>query len=259
MRLTTDAVLLGAWAWYGKEFPNNSQERGQNCDYSPLLFPKTEEEEGVLNIWDVGCGTGILALMLAQRFPTAHLLATDIDPLAVSIASHNVKKSPWSERIRVCRSDITKTEHPLSSEGARVSTKFSLIVSNPPYYSDGPLSPNERRSLARYGYNQFNGRTIFAQVAPFLNPEGRLVLVTPAEQLEELRLYSCRSLFALTKATYIHPTPSKRANVVLSEWAFLHQAINIPEQVTHLSIHNQDSTEHTEEYKLLTAPFYRSL
>ncbi|MEZ5012653.1 MAG: methyltransferase [Chitinophagales bacterium] len=113
MRVGTDGVLLGAWA------------AGASCD----------------TILDIGTGTGLIALMLAQRFSQAQIDAIDIDPGAVADATINFSASPWGKRLKVAEYDAAK----LVGRGK----KYDLLVCNPPFYAEGPATTNVSRDLAR--------------------------------------------------------------------------------------------------------------
>ena len=113
MKVGTDGVLLGAWA---------------DCN-------------GAKRILDIGTGTGVIALMLAQRNAEAEVQAVEIDETATRRARSNFDLSPWAERLTV--------ENCAVQEFAPAE-KFDLIVSNPPYFVDSLLPPDAKRSTARH-------------------------------------------------------------------------------------------------------------
>lgn len=114
MKVGTDGVLLGAWA----------------------------DVAGVRSVLDVGTGTGLIALMLSQRCD-ADIQAIDIDEDAVIQACENVRNSPWPEQIAVQQGDVRK----FAEECGR---RFDLIVSNPPYFTEKVMCPEQRRNAARH-------------------------------------------------------------------------------------------------------------
>ena len=113
MKIGTDGVLLGAWA----------------------------DVEGDVRILDVGTGTGLVALMLAQRNHDAQIVGFDISGDAAMEARDNFAQSPWAERLEACEGDVCS----FSSD-----IKFDHIVSNPPYFVDSLHSPNLQRTRARH-------------------------------------------------------------------------------------------------------------
>jgi len=112
MKVGTDGILLGAWA--------NVHSPGR--------------------ILDIGTGTGLLALMLAQRFPEARIDAIELDPSASAQASDNVSQSPFAQRISVWQADA-RTFSP--------AWTYDLVVCNPPYFADGPKPDSKARQRAR--------------------------------------------------------------------------------------------------------------
>lgn len=116
MKVGTDGVLLGAWA------PADKAKR----------------------ILDVGTGTGLIALQLAQRNPHARITAIEIDAAAAGQATENVSHSPWADRVEVICHDFRDYQP---------ENRFDLIVSNPPYFIDALKCPDEQRCTARHAGN----------------------------------------------------------------------------------------------------------
>lgn len=123
-------------------------------------------------ILDIGTGTGLIALMLAQR-STAQIDAVELDAGAAVQAGENVLASPWAGRIRVIHSDFLDF-YPACEE------KYGLIVSNPPYFRNSLLPEGERKALARHGSEGFFSG-LLTGTARLLLPEGRCCLILPAE------------------------------------------------------------------------------
>ena len=137
MKVGTDGVLLGAWANGGKR------------------------------ILDVGTGTGIIALMMAQRYPNAVVTAIDIDEGAVKQAQQNVAQSPFAQQITVLHN--TLQEH---------QGEYDAIISNPPFFIDSLAAPDEQRNVARH--TQTLTYTELMQAAwRLLSDEGELSVVVP--------------------------------------------------------------------------------
>lgn len=111
MKVGTDGVLLGAWA------------------------------NGGTRVLDVGTGTGVVALMMAQRFPEAQVTAIDIDKGAVSQAQENVAASPFAHQVMVLHERVQELEQ---EDG------YDAVVSNPPFFIDSLKAPDEQRNMARH-------------------------------------------------------------------------------------------------------------
>ena len=116
MKVGTDGVLLGCW-----------------CPTPHLTF-----DIGHLRILDIGTGSGLIALMLAQRCTDAHIDAIDIDAEAAAQAAENFASSPWSERLHA---------HHCSLQEWRPEEKYHLIVSNPPYFQNSLKNPDKGREM----------------------------------------------------------------------------------------------------------------
>jgi len=149
MKVGTDGVLLGAWA----------------------------SVQGARRILDVGTGTGIIALMLAQRCGgAAQISAIDIDPGAVEEASDNFGASPWGESFR--EECISLQEFSAKADAAGT---FDLIVSNPPYFVGSLKAPDQRRSAARHT-DTLEFRDLALAALKLLAPDGCLAVVYPVEE-----------------------------------------------------------------------------
>lgn len=137
MKVGTDGVLLGAWANGGKR------------------------------ILDAGTGTGIIALMMAQRYPNAVVTAIDVDEGAVKQAQQNVVQSPFSQQITVLHNTLQKHQG-----------EYDAIISNPPFFIDSLAGPDEQRNVARH--TQTLTYTELMQAAwRLLSDEGELSVVVP--------------------------------------------------------------------------------
>jgi len=150
MKVGTDALVLGCWA-------------GENM-------------EGPTRILDVGTGSGILALMLAQRHHQAVVEAVELEPDAARQASENAASSPFSARISVHEMAVQ------AWEGADVD----LVVCNPPFFHNHPKSPERKRNLARHD-DTLPLRALFAEARRVTHEAGVFQFVFPTERAEEVR------------------------------------------------------------------------
>ena len=166
MKVGTDGCLLGAWASGGER------------------------------ILDVGTGTGVIALMMAQRFPDASVTAIDIDAAAVSQACENVAASPFADRINVLQADFTHCPSSLTLH------QYTSIVSNPPYFEDSLQSPDVQRTQARHTTSLSYG-TLMKHAAELLDADGEVSVIVPFDCLQ--RMESAAALAGLT--------PSRRCAV----------------------------------------------
>ena len=159
MKLGTDSVLLGACV----------------------------DVNGVKSVLDIGTGTGVVALMIAQRTDASSrplIEAIDIDLPSVEEAKENFENSPWADRLRVFHSALQ--DYPLK--------EYELIVSNPPYFDNSLLNPDSRKSGARHTFS-LSYIDILDYARQSLSPQGRLALILPAE--EEKRLIRAAVSYSL--------------------------------------------------------------
>lgn len=150
---------------------------------------------GAQTVLDIGTGTGLVALMLAQRCD-ANIHALEIDTDALLQARENVDKSPWKDRIEVISGDFTTF----------ISTlKYDTIVSNPPYFIDSLLSPDGQRTAARHA-GGLSYEALIKGVVAILSPRGVFSLILPTdvktlieEIAQENGLYTVRETSVITR------------------------------------------------------------
>ena len=180
MKVGTDGTLLGAWARvYAKE-------------------PR---------ILDIGTGTGLIALMMAQRYPQATVVGIDIDMNAVLQAQENIAASPFADRIMINREDATKL---FDKEG------FDAIVCNPPYFVDSLICPGEQRTLARHAIT-LNYNTLIRSARNLLKNDGCLSIIIPIENKEDIDSALAFEGLFVTRICQIKTTPNKLPKRLLIE------------------------------------------
>ena len=159
MKVGTDGVLLGAWAQGGER------------------------------VLDIGTGTGVIALMMAQRYAEAHVVAVDIDEAAVRQARQNADASPFGDRVEVVLSSIQDyaTSCSLSfGEGrGEVPAHFDSIVCNPPFFVDSLKAPDQQRSLARHA-DTLPFAELMRSAYHLLSDDGELSVVIPFDYRRRL-------------------------------------------------------------------------
>ncbi len=159
MKVGTDGVLLGAWAQGGER------------------------------VLDIGTGTGVIALMMAQRYAEAHVVAVDIDEAAVRQARQNADASPFGDRVEVVLSSIQDyaTSCSLSfGEGrGEVPAHFDSIVCNPPFFVDSLKAPDQQRSLVRHA-DTLPFAELMRAAYRLLSDDGELSLVIPFDYRRRL-------------------------------------------------------------------------
>ena len=215
MKVGTDGTLLGAWA--------NAPERP--C-----------------RILDIGTGTGLLALMMAQRYPEASVVGIDIDKDAALQAQENVDASPFSDRITIIHGDATKIED---------KEEFDAIVCNPPYFVDSLICPKDQRTLARHTisltYEQLMGTAY-----KLLKNDGVFSIVVPTENNDDIESAAAFAGFLISRICMIKTTPNKLPKRQLIELRKTRPEDLDFKEVILEEVHNQRS----EWYYELTKEFY---
>ena len=169
MKINTDGVLLGALA----------------------------EAKSPQNILDIGTGTGVIALMLAQRFSSSKIDAVEIDEPASLTANKNFKNSPFADRLKLFHQDFEKyfEEHP--------ERKYDLIVSNPPFHINSLESPKANKTIAKHTDKDFFA-TLIIGVSKHLTKDGLCWLILPLQAAELVKDLALKGSLFLKKAISVH-------------------------------------------------------
>lgn len=217
MKVGTDGVLLGAWA-------------------------RVEHSRRIL---DMGTGTGLVALMAAQR-NQADIVAIDLDADAVAQAAENVAASPWESRIQVVQADARQVE----SGKTFHFQLFDAILCNPPFFENSLKSPDVARTMARHT-DTLSFDELARSAARLLSPEGELSVVIPYDRAHDMTVSAaCCGLFA-TRQTVIVPVEGGKPKRMLM--AFNREGA--AHTIETLCIHDAQR-RYTPEYVRLVEDFY---
>lgn len=214
MKVGTDGVLLGAWA------------------------------EGGQHILDIGTGTGVVALMMAQRFPSANIDAIEVDHDAAEQAADNVGQSPFASRIAVTYTAF---------QDFLPSAPYDSIVCNPPYFLNSMKAPEASRSLARHaGEKSLTFRDIFVFAKANTSDYGVVNVVVPTLSQEALETEAYLFGFRKTRELLLRTTPRKPLSRVLVTFS---RSSHSPSECTEQCLMNADGSR-SAWYQQLTADFY---
>lgn len=219
MKIGTDGILLGAWA-------------------------EIKEPYAVL---DIGAGTGVIGLMLAQRSSAEQIDAIEIDENAYEQCVDNFENSPWADRLFCYHASLEEFAEEMKDE------KYDLIISNPPFYTADYKSDNDARNSAR-----------FADAMPFvelveyssalLSDEGSFAVIIPFTE-ERNFLELCREVNLLpNRITRVRGTKDSEVKRSLLQLSFTKSAVIQQDLVLEIGRH-----EYTEDYKALVEDFYLNL
>ncbi len=213
LKVGTDAVLLGA----------------------ALHIP-----ESARRALDIGTGTGVIALMVAQRGPDLSIEAIDIDALSVEEAEYSFRNSPWADRLSV--SKIRLQEY-------RPEHKFDMVFSNPPYFLNSLKNPDKRESGARHN-DSLELKDIFAFCREQLNDSGSIALILPYEQAKSAKLCGISFGFRPYMELCIQSSENKMPKRVILEFSKELKAYSSGTLCLYRG------GEKSEEYKRLCEDFY---
>lgn len=216
MKVGTDGILLGAWA-------------------------DVTEADSIL---DIGTGTGLIAIMLAQRTATASIHAVEIDKPACAQAAANMENAPWSDRLKAILSPI--------QDFAKLSRQqYDLIVSNPPFFSGGTFSSSQDKTSVRHTVKMPHGDLLIA-VRSLLAKTGRFCVVLPKMEGMRFKEMAATYGFHCTKITEVKPLADKPVERLLIQFEREEKELVKDELV----IQTGGANTWTEAFKELTGAFY---
>lgn len=215
MKVGTDGVLLGAWVNVGS----------------------------TQHILDVGTGTGLIAIMIAQR-SNASIDAIEIEKTAAEQASENIQNCPWKDRITI---------YPVSlQEFIEVHNRnYDLIVSNPPYFSNSVSNSDVERKLARQD-DMLCKDELFEGISGMLSDKGRFAIIYPSEMLDVLCIKAAAHNLHFIRLTEVFPTSDKLSNRILAEFSFQEERV----EKNKIVIEDRGRHKYSQEYIALTKDFY---
>ncbi|OUJ74306.1 tRNA1(Val) (adenine(37)-N6)-methyltransferase [Hymenobacter crusticola] len=204
---------------------------------------------GATRLLDIGTGTGLLALMAAQRNLGAHVEAVEIDEAAAAQAAANFVASPWASRLRVHAQS-------LRAFAATQPAPFDQMLCNPPFFRNALRSPDAARTTARHTAPDtlaFEDITMFAH--QFLTPGGQLTVLLPPPEMQQFeRAAADAQLYPITRLVVHHRAGSKPLRHVT---AFSHQPQAVAQST--LAIYADSAEAYSEDFKYLMSPFYLHL
>ena len=235
MKVGTDGVLLGAWAQGGRR------------------------------ILDIGSGTGLISLMMAQRFPEAEVVGIDMDADACGQARENVVASPFRDRVEIvcCRlQDFGADGCALETAGLKAgaletaadlksSGVFDAIVSNPPFFVDSMKNPDSKRTMARHT-DSLPFRDLFAGVKRLLSDDGVFSAIVPAEVVEQFVAESCMLGFYLIRKCGVKTVERKQPKRFMLSFA----KHRISPYEEHVETMMDSQGNRSEWYRKITEEFY---
>ncbi|MFV0573625.1 MAG: tRNA1(Val) (adenine(37)-N6)-methyltransferase [Xanthomarina gelatinilytica] len=216
MKIGTDSVLLGAWASIEKQ---------------------------PFSILDIGSGTGVLALMLAQRSSAEVIDALEIDASAFEQCTDNFENSLWNDRLFCYHASLEEFV-------GEIEDRYDLIVSNPPFYTDDCKSDNAQRDLARF-QDALPFEHLIESVSKLLSETGIFSVIIPFKEEVRFVKLACEYGLFSNRITRVKGNPGTETKRSLLEFSFMEKETLFDELIIETSRH-----QYTQDYISLTKDFY---
>lgn len=226
MKVGTDGVLLGAWA------------------------------DGGLRILDIGTGTGLIALMMAQRFPKAQVVGIDIDGDACEQAHDNASCSPFADRVEIVNArllDYLSSDAENIGQNTSCLQQFDAIVSNPPFFVNSLKNPDNKRSMARHT-DTLPFRDLWLGVKRLLADDGIFSVILPSEVKDDFSAEGCMFGFRLIRQCGVKTVERKQPKRYLL--SFARHRVDAMENVVETMM--DGNGKRSEWYQKITDEFYLS-
>ncbi|MDR0766308.1 MAG: methyltransferase [Odoribacteraceae bacterium] len=213
MKVGTDGVLLGAWACL----------------------------EGARTILDVGCGSGLIALMAAQRTPEAIVHAVEIDRNAREQAVENVAGSPWRDRVSIFEGAVQQFQPPCP---------YDVILCNPPFFTRSTPSPRPGKNIARH-CETLTHEELLVAAGRMITEGGTLQVILPVAEAERFTRHAAASRWHVNKIALVLPNPGKNPKRALLLLAREETTVERETLIIEIDRHH-----YHESYRELTRDFY---
>ena len=179
MKVSTDACIEGAWA--------------------PIA-------DDVVDVLDIGTGTGVLSLMLAQRNSSIHIDAIELDADAAIQAKENVSASPWADRVQMMQGDVTTHQF---------TKQYDMVICNPPFFNNSLLGDDAQRNSVRHTIS-LSYDALLAVLQNVLKPTGYAAVLLPAAEHDVWQNLLLKNGWGITRFLQVHPKEKGGYNRVVS-------------------------------------------
>jgi tRNA1Val (adenine37-N6)-methyltransferase len=195
-------------------------------------------------ILDIGTGTGLIAIMMAQKNCVAQIDAIEIDPDAFQEAALNINSSRWKERIslELCS---------FQDFSVYQTKKYDLIVSNPPFFANGIKAPLKNRSQARHS-DSLPIAVLISGARSMLSENGKIAMILPVESLQEIKHLAMQNALYFSRLCRVKPNPQKPVFRIMAEFSCSECAVLEEDLMIEFEKHH----DYTPEYRELTNDFY---
>ncbi|MBU2995289.1 methyltransferase [Cellulophaga baltica] len=223
MKIGTDGVLLGAWA---------------------------SIKDNTYSILDIGAGTGVISLMLAQRSDAENIEAIELDGDAFEQCAENFEASDWSDRLFCFHAGFDEFVDEYTEEEPDEAELYDLIVSNPPFYNEDVSSGDNARDNARQN-SSLPFEELVSGVSKLLSPNGVFSTIIPFKEEEHFTVLASNHKLFLNRVTRVKGNENAEIKRSLLEYSFTKDDVLANELII-----EKERNSYTDEYKALTKDFY---
>jgi len=217
MKVSTDACIQGAW----------------------VQIPFTSKR-----VLDLGCGTGLLTLMLAQRYPNCTIDAIEIDEMASVQAKHNFDLSPYAKQINLIHADALSYNF---------ETTYDFIICNPPFFSNSLQGPDTARNRARH-QQELTLENLVSLFQQLTNSQAEIGILLPVDEFLKFEQLLLTQGWFVNRKLSIQPNSSKAPNRIVA----IGSSVNTNCRMEELIIYNEERT-YTSSFVKLLSPYYLNL
>ena len=224
-----------------KQFEIHQDQCAHKVGTDGVLLAAWSNTQGKINALDIGCGTGLITLMLAQKNKDINLTAIEVDQASALQAKFNFDQSPWSDRTRLIHSDF---------RFFRPNSKYDFIISNPPFFNAGAVAESTR-NLARHS-QALPMQLLLERTEAILTENGQFNTIYPTEEAHLLSDLASEERLFLKEICHIKPKANKKVERLLMAFT------RIPQQTieSKIVIQNEERHDYTADYIQLTRGFY---
>ena len=243
MKVCTDACLFGAWV-------------------ADDISSSNDTKKSINSIIDIGTGTGLLSLMIAQATSMlsnpASITAIEIEPNAANEARSNFKASPWNDRIELIHDAVQNFTKTGLGSSVIDSTfkKFDCVITNPPFYEGDLQSPDAQKNLASHS-TSFPWETLIKEVKNLLKEEGYYYVLVPALRAYTMQKLASQNELQLMEEVVVYNAAKQKPFRVIQKY------LNVPVPINKIKRSNfiikNENNEYTEAFINLLLPYYLHL
>ena len=223
-----------------KQFNVNQANSAMKIGTDAMIFGALIEASGKTMALDIGTGTGVLSLMVAQNNPQLQIQAVEIEESAFLEAKNNFENSPFKNQLEAVHSDI---------KGFESSEKFDLIFTNPPYFENSSKSVSDERNLARHT-DMLSLREIAIKASSLITEPGDFWIVLPLDQMEIIAMHLSELNFFINQEVLIY---GKENQPVRQIFTF---SKTEKQKISRELIVRKSNNQYTEAYKELTIDYH---